>query len=67
MDISFSEGEMQKNDLSFGYLAVWSAIGREIQKRDIFSTTITSCSSEQKVDLTQSFSTKLYKHPVHAE
>ncbi len=51
----------------FGYLAVFGAARRQFRKPDIFTTTITSCSSGQKAGLTQSYSNQSLELPVHTD
>ncbi len=53
----------RNNTPPFDYLAVEGAV----RKPDIFPTTITSCSSEQKAGLTQSSSAQSLELPVHID
>jgi hypothetical protein len=52
--------------MPFSYLAVYDAVRRQFQKPDIFPTTITSCSSGQKLDLIQSSSAQLLELLIHS-
>jgi hypothetical protein len=44
-----------------------ATLGRQFRKPDIFPTTMTGCSSEQKAGLTQSSSAQSLQLPVHTD
>jgi hypothetical protein len=62
-----NEYENRKNILPLGYFAVSDSVQGQPRKLDTFPTSITSCSSRQMADLTQSSSAQSLEHPVHTD